>query len=261
MKLDAMDRLRDFARTAREAGDAAGMCRVGVFNEVRGGSPKDAKGWFTLAAGQAFVPALHQLARIAVREGEYSRAQSHLSRIALMLATESQEPIAEVAPLIPPKAEIDPTWVLESDWVGEAGWVGVAPDVLGKNMQGQDIPFDWTSADTADLTGNSFNAEALTIITPDPDLALAVLEPVVDGDLGLLNMDGEKVASFDEPFRIKLPRAEAVDGGVSVSFDARGEVPAPLGRAIVKTVSVALRARHVPAHIANLNPFLAELRY
>ena len=143
---------------------------------------------------------------------------------------------------------------MESDWSGETSWVGVAPDVLGSNLDGQRIEFDWSPTHDMDLTRNSFNAEVFTVVTPDPDRAYDALEPVVNAELPLVDLDGNRVASFDEPFRIKLPSLDSAEGGLRVSFDARGEVRATLGRAVVVRIALALRRQQVPAHVAHLSP-------
>ena len=231
------------------------MCRLGVYNEVRAGSLSSAKNWFTAAAGEGSVPALHQLTRLAVGEHDFARAHSLLGRIGLLLAEQSPDQESpDVATLTPPRREVDASWVMESDWFGETSWVGVAPDVLGRNLDGQRIEFDWSPTHEMDLTGNSFNAEVFTVVTPDPDRAYDVLEPVVNEELPLVDLDGNRVDSFDEPFRVKLPRLDSAAAGLVVSFDARGEVRASLGRAVVVRIASSLRHQQVPAHIANLSP-------
>jgi hypothetical protein len=256
--MESIDRLRAFASAARESGDIAAMCRLGVYNEVRAGSLNTAKGWYTLAAEQGSVPALHQLTRLAVGERDLARAHTLLRRIGLQLAEHPPVPEStEVTALTPPRSGVDASWVVDSDWSGETSWVGVAPDVLGSNLDGQGIEFDWSPAYEMDLTGNSLNAEVFTVVTPDPDRARDALEPVVEEELPLVDMDGNRVASFDEPFRIKLPRLDTAEGGLRVSFDARGEVRATLGRAVVVRIASALRQHHVPALVANLSPAFA----
>ena len=60
---------------------------------------------------------------------------------------------------------------------------------------------------------------------------------------------------------IKLPDVVTVEGGIAVSFDARGEVAAPLGRAVIRAIGGALQKPQVPGHITNLNARVAGLRY
>lgn len=253
--MDSMERLRTFALEVRDSGDAAGMCRVGVFNELCAGDVDRAKGWFTRAAGQAFVPALHQLTRLAVNERNFSRAHSLLGQIGLMLREDGPEDQnQDLGPVTPPRDVVTAAWVVDSDWVGETGWVGLAPDVLGVNWAGQPIPFDWAATQDEPLGGFSTNAETFTVVTSDVQRARAALDPVVTNEMSLLNLDGERVASFDEPFRIKLPSLDETEVGLEVSFDARGEVTVSLARVVISLLGSALRTHRVAAHIANLWP-------
>ena len=240
--------LRVVAREARERQDTAAMCRVALFNEHRAKNRLAARTWLVEAAGHDSVPALHELVRLAVADRDFEQARDLLGRIGneLQGSATTADGGAPTRPTSPRPAEVTGTWVQQSGWSGADGWVSIAPDILGKDMHGVVVEFD--------SDGVSMSGEVIYVVTPEAGRGVDVLQPVVEDELMRLNWMGERV-TFEDPGRPNLAYVTEVEEGVRVDFDNKGEVGAPMGRAVVRLLATALTDGAVPAQLANLSSF------
>jgi hypothetical protein len=245
--------LQEYTQRAARTGDGAALCRIALHVDLGLGHPELALPLLAQAAHHDHLPALHELARVAARNGDAPAALSALDALARAFREGARVPQPS-EPLSPsPSSGLTAEWVVSSSWSGEQGWVSLAPDVLGKDFFGETVPFDWQPDDGSVSDGASESGETLEVLTPEPERAEEVLGPVVADELMRTSWQGELVdpQASGRPHTSDLRRT---DRGVRVGFDMQGVVPAPMGRAVVRLLARTLTAHEVPAHIANGNP-------
>jgi hypothetical protein len=245
--------LQEYVVQAERNGDAAAMCRLALYLEYTLGSADYARLMVLQAVALDHLPALHELARVSAALEDFDTALSALETLA-RAHRKGGHVLEPGDPLSPsPSKGLTPVWVMESSWSGERGWVSVAPDVLGKSFFGPVVPFDWEPADSDSMDGSSNSGEVLMVVTPEPDRAHAVLAPLVEDELMRTNWLGELVdPQSDGTPHIAYARSH--ERGVRVDFDMKGEVYAPMGRAVVRMLARVLNEHGIPAHIANGSP-------
>lgn len=238
------EELREYVARARDTSDPAAMCKIGLYNEHSARRPDIASRWFALAAERDFVPAFHELVRVATLEQRFDEARTLLQRVTAIL--ESGEPGGQgespPVPACPLAARVDADWLLHGEWTGSRSWVSVSPQVLGTDLYGQAVGFD---SDDVSMT-----AEVIAVVTSETDRAEPILNTFAQETVMHIDWRGEWV-TFEQPGRPHIAYATSADYGVRLDFDAKGEVPAPQGRAIVQAAAELLAQKRIAAHVTN----------
>src|SRR5207302_7896678 len=129
--------------------------------------------------------------------------------------------VTPVGPTTPDRDEVTQEWVLTSKWQGATGWVSIAPNILGRTLDGDPVSFF-----SEEISGT---AEVISVITPAADRAYELLKAVAEQEVMTIDWSGGFDA-FDRQEGPNWAEAFQVEGGVKVCcYDNKGEVPAAMG--------------------------------